>query len=448
MSVLENARWLGPDFKQTPSLVVDSRYVQPGDIFVAIRGRSLDGHDFIADALTRGAAGIIVEKMDHAVSDAVTVLCVDNALQALSTVAHAWRMQMKYPIVGITGSVGKTTTKELLGVIAQHAGKKALVSQGNQNTVLGLSMNMWRLRQDYDAAFFELGISKKGEMERMAALLQPTYGVITTIGHSHMLGLGNCADIALEKRALFTYFTQHSIGVIQGDTPVLVDAAYPHAVIKFGKKTTNQVQARKITVSQGGITCTLKLYHEKVAITVPTTNTAYINCMLAAAAVASLLKIPLAVIARAVQQPPVVAGRYEKKVLPAQAGILIHDAYNASPESMKAALLAFEQIPATTKVAILGDMLELGQVTAFWHRQMGRFLKKVPSLTHLILVGSHVQALQETAPDGLVCVVVPAWQEAVAQIKPLLGASTAVLVKASRGIGLNNLVYELEMGAQ
>jgi UDP-N-acetylmuramoyl-tripeptide--D-alanyl-D-alanine ligase len=450
ISVVPDAQWHGPDFPEQLNLVVDSRTLIPGDIFLALKGQHRDGHDFIKDAVTRGARGIIAERIPAEINlPDITLIIVKDSLDAVISVAQAWRKQIFIPVVGITGSVGKTSTKQLLGEIIKNSGKQILISQGNQNTALGISLNLWRLRKDDDVAIFEMGISKKGEMARMADIVRPTLGIITYIGHSHMLGLGSCDDIAAEKREIFSYFTESSIGIIQGDQASLTHVAYNHPIIKFGKKMSHQVQLRKVVVHHDHITCTIKIYHKKYNISVPTTNMGFLNCMLAATAAAHVLGIDHKVIIDTIQKPLVVAGRYEKKLLPNNKGIIIHDAYNASPESMKAALLAFEKTVAKHKIAVLGDMLELGDVSSFWHRQIGRFLKKVPSLTHLILVGNQVSFIQKTAPLGLSCILVPTWKEAVAPLVALaIEPDTAILVKASRGIALNNLVDILHKNAQ
>lgn len=447
MSVVPDAQWIGPDLPKNCHIVVDSRALNPGDLFVACKGMQHDGHDFIHDALARGARGIIAQRLPAGLtlSEHISYIMVPDSLHAVIEVARAWRKQLRVPLVGITGSVGKTSTKELLGEMVKAAGKYVLISQGNQNTVLGIALTLWRLRPDHDCAIFEMGISKKGEMAHMADLVRPTIGVITYIGHSHLAGLGECNDIAAEKREIFSYFKDDFIGIIQGDQAVLSEVAYNHPIVKFGKKMSNQVQLRKVCVYDDHISCTMKIYHEKYQLRIPTTNVGFLNCMLAAAAAAYVMGISTKTIVDVLQKPLIVPGRYEKKLLPHHKGIIIHDAYNASPESMKAALLAFEKTKAQRKIAVLGDMLELGEVSPFWHRQIGRFLKKVPSLTHLILVGNHVSNIQKTAPLGLSCILVPTWQEAVDPLKELASEpDTAILVKASRGIALHNLVDILE----
>jgi len=434
------------------SFSVDTRLLQPGDIFVALQGARVDGHEFIAEALERGAVGIMIaqEKKD-VVAALLTKLhkkcvciVVPDTLEALVRLAQVWRVQFDYPIIAITGSVGKTSTKELVAQILTMHGNNCLVSQGNQNTKIGISLNILRMRPEHTVAVFEVGINKRGEMAQLAQLLRPTTGIITSIGHCHMEGLGSLHDIALEKRDLFKYFNHDSIGIINGDQSLLAQVSYAHPVIKFGAKTINQIQARKIHTTNKSISFFLKIYKEKYTVVLPQVHEGAVFNSLAAAAVAHLLKVPGPSIVKAIEKTVVVPGRFEQRLLRNKKGTLINDCYNANPESMKAALLAFQQIETKSpKIAILGDMLGLGVNSPFWHRQVGRFLRKVPSLNKVILVGNLVAWVKKTAPVGLRVEVVASWQDAVRKIEGELDAKPTILVKGSRAIGLEHLVSQL-----
>ncbi len=428
---------------------VDTRTLRAGDIFVALVGNNVDGHDFIAQAVAQGAAGLMIATAKKDVLTTLSaqdrkklvVILVPDTLQALLRLASVWRAQFTYPVVAVTGSVGKTSTKEMLARMLSLHGQSVLVSQGNQNTRIGIALNILRMRSEHNVAVFEVGINKRGEMVELANLLRPTTGIITGVGHCHMEGLGSLADIATEKRDLFKYFTEQSIGIINGDQPLLASVGYVHPVIKFGSKTINQIQARKIQVSAQQTSFFLKIYKEKYQITIANVHEGYVFNALAAAAAAHLLGVSNATIIQAMQQPLVVPGRFEQRILKDKRGHLINDCYNANPESMKAALLAFQKIETPAqKIAVLGDMLELGIGTPFWHRQLGRFLRKVPSLKHLILVGEHVRWTKKTAPVHVTVTMVPSWQEAIQLLGERLDQESLVLVKGSRGVGLSNLV--------
>ena len=403
----------------------------------------------MTEALKLGAGGLCIaldkknmlQTLDPALIKGKLIMAVPDTMQALIRLAMAWRAQFTYPVVAITGSVGKTSTKELLARMLDLNGNTYIASHGNQNTKIGISMNILRMRATHQMAIFEVGINKHGEMAELASILKPTTAAITNIGHCHMEGLGSLADIALEKRDLFNYFTQDSVGVINGDQPLLANVGYIHPMIKFGSKTINQIQARKIHIGGKHISFVLKIYKEKYHIVIKQVHHGVIFNALAATAIAHLLGVPHATIVQAIQQPMIIAGRFERRTLNDNKGALINDCYNANPESMKAALLAFQKIETSAqKIAILGDMLELGLNSPFWHRQLGRFLRKVPSLKHLILVGTMVKWTKKTVPVGVTVDTVPTWKEAVDLLQERMSKDSLVLVKGSRGVGLSNLV--------
>lgn len=440
------------NFTDDPQFSVDSRTLKPGDIFVALAGKQCDGHDFVAEAFKKGAAGCIIaaaqkdilDQIDTANLKSKLVLIVSDPLEALIQLARAWRAQFNYPVVAITGSIGKTTTKELLAQILAIHGKQYLISCENQNTKIGVSLNLLRMRKEHNAAIFEVGISKRGEMDELANIVRPTTAMITNIGHQHMDGLGSLTDIALEKRNIFKYFTEDSIGIINGDQSILANVSYRHPVIKFGSKTTNQIQARKIRVSGSHISFVLKIYKKKYSIILKQPHVGTVFNVLAATATAHLLEVPDETIVKAIQLPLVVTGRFEERKIKGDRGILINDCYNANPESMKAALLAFQQIETKSpKIAVLGDMLGLGVNSPFWHRQIGRFLRKVPSLKQVILVGDLVKWTKKTAPVGLSVDIVSTWQDAVKKLESELDQESVVLIKGSNAIGLSNVVTTL-----
>ncbi len=451
-SVVPEARFSGSQIQEFTAASLDSREVKKGELFIAVQGSKVDGHDYIAEALTKGAVGIIIDhakeevlkKLDKNALDKIFVVSVPDTQKAVISIAAVWRSLFTIPVIGITGSIGKTTTKEMIANIARLHGMKYVASKGNQNTAIGLALNILRLRQEHQLAILEMGISMRGEMARMTDLARPTIGIITYIGHSHMEGLGSLNDIANEKREIFKHFKEDNIGIINGDQLILSQIAYRHPMIRFGSKTTNQVQGRKIQPNNLTTTFVLKLYKERFNIVLDTNNTSRVFNALAASAAGYLLGIPSKTIIKGIQEPLIIEGRFHSTLLKADKGILIDDAYNASPESMKAALLAFEKVESKgQKIAVLGDMLELGVNSPFWHRQLGRFLRKVPSLNHVILVGDLVKWTKDTVPVGITFEHVPTWKEATESLKKRLDRGAAILVKGSLGMQLQNLVGEL-----
>jgi len=449
-SALHDVQMKGTLVGDVVGFSVDSRSIELGEIFVALQGSQTDGHNFIAQALTKGA-GVIVAAEKASLLDAYAhllknklLIIVADPLQALFTLAREWRAQFNVPIMAVTGSVGKTSTKEQLALILRFAGKKYLISQGNQNTIIGACLNILRLRSWHEGAILELGVNKRAEMERIVSIVKPTSALITNIGHCHMEGIGSLHDIALEKRDVFKYFLQDSIGIINGDSPLLSTVSYPHPMIRFGSKTTNQIQARKIRVAGGHISFVLKIYKAKFQVLINHPHISAVFNLLGATAAAYLLGVPVEQIVAAIKQPFVVSERFEICKPALSKGIIINDAYNANPESMKASLLAFQQLEThAPKVAVLGDMLELGVNSPFWHRQLGRFLRKVPSLKHLVLVGTMVKWAKKTLPATVSVQLVPSWQDAVSIVREHLDRDSMVLVKGSLGTGLRELAKEL-----
>lgn len=438
-------------FPEDAQFSIDTRTLQKGEIFIALRGIQCDGHTFVHRALQMGAAGCIIahdqqhilESIDTALLENKLIIAVKDTLKALVALAKAWRAQFSCPVIGITGTIGKTSTKECLANILDIHGSNYLASFGNQNTLVGVSLNLLRMRSLHEVVIIEMGISKRGEMAILTDVVRPTNAIITNIGHQHMDGLGSLLDIALEKRDIFKYFTEESIGIINGDQSILADVSYSHPVIKFGAKMTNQIQARKIRVSHTGIHFVLKMYGKKYNAALKNPHTGAVSNSLAAAAIARLLQVPDHIIVQAIQMLVVVAGRFEEMTIKKGKGVIINDCYNSNPESMKAALLAFEQLDTPAqKIAIIGDMLGLGVSSPFWHRQIGRFLRKVPSLQRVILVGSLVKWVKKTAPVGIAVEMVGTWQEAADCLENELKKEAMVLVKGSQDLGLSNLVEQ------
>lgn len=450
-AVIPDVQFLGSQMPDISGFNVDSRTIKKGEVFVAIKGVKLDGHDFIAQALAQGASGIMIDKsrqsvlanLDQKTVEATWIVLVSGVAESLIKLATVWRSQFNYPIIGITGSIGKTSTKEIISNILKLNGNNFIASYGNQNTALGISLNILRMRSEHTMAVFEMGVSRRGEMARMAEIVRPTMAIITTIGHSHMEGLGSLQDIATEKRDIFKFFKEDNIGIVNGDLPMLAAISYKHPIVKFGSKTINHVQARKIQTDTVNSQFVLKLYKERYAITLNTNHSGRIYNVLAASTAAYLLGIPHAMIVQGIQLPLEISGRFQESQIPANKGTMINDCYNASPESMKAALLAFEKVATKgQKIAVLGDMLELGVNSPFWHRQLGRILRKVPSLHHVILVGDLVKWTKVTMPVTLSYEHVPTWQAAVTCVEKRLDSETVILVKGSLGMGLSHLVTE------
>jgi len=446
LSVLPKAEILCDVFSSDFGFSIDTRTLKRNDIFIALPGEHVDGHDFIVKALEGGASGLIIQETkkdmlqqcDAQILKNKLVIVVQDTYQALYKLAAGWRNLFKIPIIGITGSVGKTSTREIVVNILREKGLSYETTSGNFNTSIGLALSLLKLRPEHQVGVFEVGISKRGEMNHAVDVLKPTIAAITMVGHSHMEGLGSLIDIAHEKRDIFKHFNADSVGVINGDQPQLAQVGYTHPVLKFGSKSTNQIQARKIGIRNNHIDFVLKIYGKKYNVHVDGVHEGRVYNALAAASICYLLKIDNAAIISGINKPVTVPRRFEPLPLKRGNGFLIDDCYNASPESVKVALLALEAIKTEAyKVAVLGDMLELGVDSPFWHRQIGRFLRKALSIQEVILVGKHISQACPLVPSSIKVSVVNTPQEAIALIEKLNKKELLIVTKASRAVHLD-----------
>lgn len=430
----------------------DSRNVVDDMAFFALRGAHQDGHSFSHIAYQKGASIFVFDaSMQNNLSDLIqeicksgkTVLLVPSVVEALYKIAAAWRQQFKIPVIGITGTVGKTTTKELLAQVLYAAGHVCLASSGNLNTKIGLALTLLQLSKTHTIAVMEMGISQPGEMTELANLVRPTMGVITTLGHQHMDGLPRMSDIAREKRQIFSFFQADNIGFIHGDIPHLDSTVYNHPIVRFGCKRRNQVHARRISYVDGTLRAFLHVFDEVVPITFPVPHKGYLSATLVVAAVAYMLEIPLALVCQIAKEFSSIDGRFFCTASTSDGPLVINDAYNANPESVREALHALDKLSGYPyKIAILGDMLGLGEQSVFWHRQVGRMFRNVSSISHVVFVGAQSAQAVKTIPHVIPMSHVASWEDVV-DVLPSYADRAAILLKASNGVGLSKLVSQL-----
>jgi UDP-N-acetylmuramoyl-tripeptide--D-alanyl-D-alanine ligase len=439
----------------------DSRTIMPHDLFVPLPGASCDGHDFIEAALQRGACGSLMcraqlqrkEKLSALLAQNKLFIVVPDVEQALRDLAVAWRAQLTCTVVGVTGSLGKTSTKEMLRTILDTAGSASYVSFKNYNNVLGVSYNILRVPSWSTVAVIEMGINDPGEMRQLVDIVRPTMALITTIAHTHTQGLGNSlASVAREKCEIFAHFKRENIGIIHGDQRILAHHTYPHKVIFFGMRAHNNIRARKVRqlCTQDGSFVTefvLSYGEHEISVRMQGNHPSLVHNALAASSIAYCLQIPLSSIVAGLLAYRGTDGRFQIKKLKDDKGIILDDCYNASPESMRAALTALMQFTQHGhRIAVLGDMLELGQQERRWHRLIGRVIaQKYSNIDHVVLVGSRAREIGALLPSSLSCDYVNDWQEAVHAVNALLAqqSRSVVLVKASHGMQLDRLVRSL-----
>lgn len=453
----DNTIWQTWEALGDVQVAIDSRLIQSGELFIPLPGANVDGHVFLEAVLKAGACGSLIGQ--HYVPELDTLspsllankifIIVPDVYKAFLALARQWRAQFTGPVVGITGSMGKTSTKEMVKNILDKAGIDAYASYKNFNTLIGISYNLLRVPSNASVVIQEVGISVKGEMREDVDLLRPNLGIITCIAPAHVAGLGgSLAAVCREKRQLFAFFSSQEIGIINGDQKILEALCYSHPIAKFGIKTKNQVQARRINIRQNsegtwGTHFMLKWYNEKANVCLQGNHPGILKNALAAATVAYFLKAPLSAIISGLETYKGFESRFEQKNLK-NGGVLFNDCYNANPDSMKASLNAFAQLESKgPKIAVLGDMLELGEREIYWHRHIGRFIAKMDPFEALILVGKRSKLIEQVIPGPRKKIWVADWQEAHKELTELLAQEKSepmILVKASHGIALDNMV--------
>ncbi len=450
-SVIPNAKFSGVPTLEQLSLTTDVDSLGRDGTFIALKDGDFDNIKDVHEAVDKGACLFINNELKESLiktipdlEKKVALIAVPDVKVALNSLASVWRSNLTCKIIGITGSVGKTSARQMLANILELAEIPFVSTEINNHPAINACVAILNIDLDCKVAVVEMGVNKRGDMAKMAEIIRPTNAIITVIGHSNMEGLGSINDIANEKKDIFKYFKESDIGIINGDQTILSNISYKHPIVKFGCKTTNQVQARKMQSNNFSTHFILKLYKDKYKISLNTNHIGAVMNSLAAAAAAYLLGISNDKIILGIQEPVTISGRFEKRKLNFDKGLLINDCYSATPESMKAALLAFEKFESKgQKIAVLGDMQELGVNSPFWHRQLGRFLRKVSSLNQVILVGELVQWTKDTVPVGLNFEHFKDWKMAADYLKVKLDKEAVILVKGSQNLQLNNLIAEL-----
>ena len=423
--------------------VIDSREVRAGDLFVALKGERVDGNDFVPYAIANHAAGIISDRPPGAMPNRVAYVQAPDTLKALQEVGRYKLRQVGPRVIGVTGTVGKTSTKEVIaGALAQK--RRVFKTERNLNTEIGVPLSLLSLEPDHELAILEMGMYVPGDIRFLAELTSPHIGVVTGVSYTHAERVGTIERIAEAKAELVDGLGKEGIAVLNGDNSwTRAMASRGKHSILFGLGDHNDVRALDVE-SRGldGISLTLSSgsLRERIDLKLIGKHSAY--HALAAAAVMAGLDYTLADAAEALAASPVESLRL--RVLPGQGGItIIDDSYNSSPLAARAALqLLSELAPVSGRVAVLGDMRELGQYSAELHRQVGGAAAGAAGL--LVAVGEEAGEIASGArssglpEDRLLATTNP--QEAVDFLRSRLHAGDYLLVKGSRAMGLEAIV--------
>ncbi len=417
----------------------DTRTLASGDLFVALRGETHDGHDYVQAALEAGARAVLVSDAAR-VPTGRAALVVKNTLIAFGRIAAAHRAGLDVQVAAITGSVAKTTTKDIVAAILSEVGE-TLSAPGTHNNEVGVPQTLLALCPKHRFAVLELAMRGVGEISWLAELVQPQVGLITNIGESHVGRLGSREAIARAKAELLEHLPPDGRAILNHDdfySPLLTELS-PCAVQNFGMTDEADYHPRDLR-SRGleGTDFTLVSPAGEVEVTLRAPGGHNVINALAAAATAAELGASLAEIARGLGAYTGTAMRLEQ--VPGVGGsVIINDAYNASPDSVQAALALLSEADGR-RILVFGDMLELGAIAEGAHREVGRQAASA-GVAWLIAVGEVAAlAAEEAAALGVRADVFADADEAAAALRPELGAGDVVLVKASRGMALERVV--------
>ena len=419
-------------------VTTDSRAVQPGQLFIALQG-ARDGHAYISKALEGGAAGCLTAREPETLLPGKLYIQVADTRLALKALASWYRNKFDLPVVQVTGSAGKTTTKEMIAsVLSQRY--NTLRTEGNFNNDIGAPLTLLRLMPEHQAAVIETGMNHFGEIRYLGEMVRPDIAVITNVGDAHIENLGNTRQgILRAKCEIFENLTPEGVAVLNGDDELLNTVTLPQTILRCGAGDGCGVRVTDID-DRGleGVACTVTIEGEHYRLTTSAPGRYMIYPMAMAAAIGRRLGLTGEEIAAGVAAYTTVGSRMHLIRLPGER-LVIDDCYNANPQSMAEGLRMLAASPAQHRVAVLGDMGELGQLTAQAHRDMGALTRRL-GLT-AVAVGEKMHALTETDPQAQWFATV---EEAMPAIRQLFTPGTAVLVKASHAMHFERIVKELE----
>jgi UDP-N-acetylmuramoyl-tripeptide--D-alanyl-D-alanine ligase len=429
-------------------LHTDTRTLATGDCFVALQGDRFDGHSFVPQVKTHGAVAALVSNPINATDlpEGLGVVEVRNTLEALQRFAANYRQLLGVTTIGVTGSSGKTSTKELIASVLRTR-FKTKATEGNLNNHIGVPLTLIRMDEGDEYGVVEMGMNHPGEIAPLVQMTKPQIGVISSIGPAHIEFFADQAGIAAEKAELIMGLPDEGLAVLNSDddwSRRVADRTRAR-VVWTGSRTESTWRAENVQVAADSLTFSLRHNGSSATVRLPVVNRVMISNALLAAAVGRECGLTIQEIAHGLETVKLPGARMQ--VVKAHGAWIINDAYNANPDSMRAALTALNEFPgATRRLAVLGSMGELGQHASELHRGTGEFAAR-QNLAFLIAVGPHAEAYAKGAmAAGLgVNQIVAALdaQEATEALKPLLREGDAVLIKGSHFMGLEKLVSAL-----
>ena len=423
--------------KEIDNITIDSRTVTEGSLFIPIVGARVDGHSFISQVYENGAVCTLSERelTDKEKSANKPYILVESSLMAIKQIAAFYRNQLDIKVVGITGSVGKTSTKEIISSVLDVK-YNVLKTQGNFNNEIGVPLTIFRIREEHEVAVIEMGINSFGEMNRLSAIVRPDIAVITNIGVCHLENLIDRDGVLKAKTEMFNNLNENAVVILNGDDDKLstVTEVKGKKPVLCGIDNKCDVYADNVT-SRGlkGIECNIYLDKDTINVLVPIPGKHMVYNAMVAAAIGKELGLSNDEIKIGIEKMETISGRFN--IIEKDDITIIDDCYNANPVSMKASLNVLSQAD-TRKVAILGDMFELGDNEVELHKEIGDYIEGT-NIDVIICVGNLSKNIN---PSGKVVYYFNTLDDFFGRIEELIFSKDTILIKASHGMEFVKIV--------
>ena len=433
-------------FQYVDGVSTDTRTIKQNELFIALVGENFDGHKFLSTAIEKKASAVVIsdEKYIEEIDNTVSVFVVRDTKKALQDLAHFHRLKFNIPVIGITGSNGKTTTKDMLTSILKTK-YKVCSTQKNFNNEIGLSFTLLSMTKDTEVCVVEMGMRGLGQITELTNIASPTMGVVTNVGTSHIGILGSQENIAKAKKELIDALPSDGIAVLNGDDPFVskMGVAFDGKIITYGLNGRYTVRGGNVSYGDKSTEYVCTCFDEAFKIKLNLLGTHNVYDALAATAAGRALGVDIGRIARALDE---FSPQEQRQSLVTIDGVTyLDDSYNANPLSMKMAFISLNQMKGNNKYLVLGDMGELGKFEDKLHHEVGTEAAKY-DFQGLITVGTLTKHLAEGAKEGGLPVLASCenCEEAVNVLKDIVKPGDAVLIKGSHYMNMDSIIALLK----
>lgn len=423
-------------------LCIDTRKIEKDNVYLAIKGANFNGNDFAIKALEAGASIVIVDELNFNLNDIKengNVIKVKNTREALLNLAKFYREKLGLKVIGVTGSTGKTSTKDLIAALLS-AKYRVFKTKGNFNNDIGLPLMILELTSDIDVAVLEMGMSSLGEIELLAKVAKPDIGVITNVGLSHIENLKTQENILKAKMEITAFFGKDNVLIVNGEDELLKNISSDvFKVKKIGYNHEYDVYASNIILREEETEFLAHAFGEEAVFNLPMAGKHNVLNTMLAIEVSKSLNVSFEDMVRGVENLEATSMRLQ--VIKKQGLTIINDCYNASPDSMRSSLDVLSAYKNNRKIAILGDMYELGDESEKSHFEVGKYAKD--KVDTLIVIGKYIKNFKDGFNNDNI-IMYNTKEECIKELENIIKLDDVVLVKASRGVKLEDVVKKLE----